>query len=78
MKELRELTWNGWHSCFELGEGVYLNHDDGDITIGFKDPALMRPFIEKHQLDVDYEEVLERVAALKKELTVLEPWVKAG
>lgn len=72
MKDARDLTRSGWHSSFEMEEGIEIRFDDNDTSLRFESPKMILPFVQKHKLFVSAPGVMDRLAKLKREVASLE------
>jgi hypothetical protein len=69
---LQKLCWNGWHSSFELEDGIDLYFDDSKISIGFQDSSRAPLFIRSSGLVINRKQLHQRELELKKQLCALE------
>jgi hypothetical protein len=61
-----------YHSWFDLEDGIRLQFDDNDLSISFKEPKQLMPFVKKNKMKVTGSGILDRLAKLKREASVLE------
>jgi len=72
MKELSELCSRSWHDSFDLGEGVRLQFDDGDVSLSFDNSSGLTAFAKKNNLKIIGTNVTNDIRALKRQVEALE------
>lgn len=72
MQKIFEITWNGYHSSFVLGEGIDLYYDDSRISIQFDDLKLVAPFIKKMEIVLDTSSIRDDLHKMRRDLAALE------
>jgi hypothetical protein len=72
MQKIFELTWNGYHSCFTLNDGIDLYYDDSRISIQFDELKLVAPFIKKMEIVLDASGIRDDLHKLRRDLSALE------
>ena len=72
MQEFIKLAKTDWHCWFELSDGIRLQFDDGDVSLTFKEPRQLMPFVKKHKLIITGTGISDKLAKLKREVATLE------
>lgn len=69
---IRELCWAGWHSSFELSDGVSLQFDGNEVYLQFTETKQVMPFVKKSGLTISGSGVSDKLNKLKREVAALE------
>lgn len=72
LDKVKQLVRKDWHSTFELEEGVEIRFDDNEVSLSFKEPRQVLPFIRKNGLIIGGSKVADRLNHLKREVSALE------
>ncbi len=72
MHKVMEMARQDYHSDFNLTEGIRIRFDDSNISLHFKDNKALVPFITKYGLVINGTSIRDRLAKLKREISVLE------
>ena len=72
MQEVIKLARTDWHCWFELSDGIRLQFDDDGVSLIFKEPRQLMPFVKKHKLIITGTGISDKLAKLKREVATLE------
>lgn len=72
MQEVIKLARTDWHCWFELADGIRLQFDDNEVSLTFKEPRQLMPFVKKHNLLITGTGISDKLAKLKREVATLE------
>lgn len=72
MQEVIKLARTDWHCWFELADGIRLEFDDNEVSLTFKEPRQLMPFVKKHSLKITGTGISDKLAKLKREVATLE------
>jgi hypothetical protein len=68
---LQKLTWDGWHSSFEVSPDIDLRFDDSILSISFQNTNDISPFIKEYGLLIKGNQILKKLEALDLEASGL-------
>jgi hypothetical protein len=72
IQEIIKLARTDWHCWFELADGIRLQFDDNEVSLTFKEPRQLMPFVKKHNLIITGVGISDKLAKLKREVATLE------
>lgn len=72
LHKVMDMARQDYHSDFNLMEGINIRFDDNNISLHFKDTKSLLPFITKNGLVINGTSIRDRLAKLKREVSVLE------
>lgn len=67
-KLVMETLCSGYHSSFQLADGIVMTFDDGHVELQFDNSEDMLPFIKKNSLPIDTSSLKKQVASRRKTL----------
>jgi hypothetical protein len=72
MEFIKELARTDYYSWFDLSDGIQLRFDDSNISLSFREAKQVMPFIKKNGLIASGNDVTDRLAKLKRNVSALE------